>query len=199
MRVILMFCWLTGFIVGAIFPISNSYQVAFINSGLLNGIFLVLAIATYAVIFGKVIRGKKQFSGSISATSRHYKRQSNSLSKFYCMAGLIITTFALFVTVPIGFMVFYPYPQNLVSRIISNLWYVDILLDPCIYIFLQRPVRTLLKKKLIAWRKENYKMERRSSRVHNKTDNKSLSGAEWLALLTIFSNPNVLIITGVKV
>ena len=53
MRVVLMFCWLIGFIVGAIFSILNSYQVAFITSGSLHGIFLILAITTYAIIFGK--------------------------------------------------------------------------------------------------------------------------------------------------
>ena len=166
MRVVLMFCWLIGFIGGAMLSISNSYQD--VLNGSLNGIFLVLAVTTYAIIFGKAISGEKQLSESISVNSTSYKRQDNHLSKFYCMAGLIIATFIIFVTIPIGFKVFYPYPEHLVSRIISNLWYVDVLLDPCIYIFLQRPVRTLLKKKLIGERQIMASKER-SRRVQRTT------------------------------
>ena len=153
MEIALMFCWLTGLFAGVIFSILNSNEVANVTGWSLGGVFLVLAVTTYTVIFTRISTPKQRFSREASITSTRSNNQVSHHSKFYCMTGMIIASFILFVNIPVCFMVFYPNSKTLTSRIISSSWCVNILIDPCVYIFLQIAVRTLLKRKLASWRR----------------------------------------------
>ena len=150
---ILACCWISGF--------GYSLLVYFLNiqnSGLkimeftTNWGFLVIAISTYAFILCKLIRRRRHLhqdqneSPQVENFSRKSKQQSD-LNKFYFTSGLIILSFVISVNIPNVIREFSSQSVYVIP-VINVIRYLNFVVDPCIYTFLQKDVRNLLKQKL---------------------------------------------------
>ena len=114
--------------------------------------FLVSAFVTYGYILKIAILNKFP-SNAANKTQRKTKKK-----KFFTMTGLIILSFTLFVIIPDLLYLFLYFVgnqrSNLLLRVLLVLWNVNFLLDPIIYIFLQKKVKAKFTKTVCFWRRE---------------------------------------------
>ena len=117
--------------------------------------FLAITMSTYFTIFRNFMKSKKDLHGKNMHQENNARSsdQDRHAFKFCFTSGLIILSFLVLVAVPniVYLMVF----GSKSIDVIDNHMLVYILirqlnnvLDPCIYIFFQRDVRSLLKSKI---------------------------------------------------
>ena len=122
---------------GAVFTFRTHSIIWFI----LDGIFMFLSLLTYGTIFHRIIKSKRlQTQSSNSSQQSNYPNRATGNKTFYGVVGLITLTFCVFVITPHLILL-------LGSTNIGVLMYsVGFLVDPIIYIFMRRDLRSELKK-----------------------------------------------------
>lgn len=141
----LLVAWISGFTL--IFPFFFHsadifymiwYQYIYL---ILDGITLVTVFVTYSYIFIKTSRNH------MTVSSRAPRRE-----KMCFVIGIIILTFVLLVVIPdilyANLFVIHKVGSDLDGSIIGMCWELNYLTDPCVYIFLQRNVRNVLREKV---------------------------------------------------
>ena len=154
LKTALMLCWFIGAAAGVVFAIVRSGKLIDYINATLSVLFLLLIIIAYAIILCKIIRQRQLFARNVSHGAIHGK--SLHLSKMYYVSGLIIFTYAFFIAVPNLFLIFYPVLSE--SHIAIMLWALNDISDPCLYIFLQKPVRTIFKTRMLSWRTTSFEL-----------------------------------------
>ena len=151
MKVALIACWPIGVLCGAVFVKLQSYKIAAMVYIIADGCFLVLMIITYTTVLSKISKRRELLQRNEAQNNDHHQEPT----KFYLITGLIISSFTLFAAVP-NLCKLFLFDYNSRSfgwEAILLLWCFNNIIDPCIYIFLQKPVRKLLRKKIIIWTK----------------------------------------------
>ena len=119
--------------------------------------FIAISTATYSYILHNLIKRKRTFQVNQSKKSCHRSTdrklsQQNSSSKFYFTSGLIIFSYITLVAVPNLIKEFKQLKEiKLLCREHAVLYLISLInfiVDPCIYIYLQKPVQNVLKRKL---------------------------------------------------
>ena len=109
----------------------------------LDAILLLIVIITYSTIFMRRIRGRRNIANSNSDAPR--SRKSLSHQQIVKVTGLIVASFVLFEVVPTtAYLLLFKVTSNgseLALSIILLSYYLVILTDPMIYIFLQDRLR----------------------------------------------------------
>lgn len=107
----------------------------------LDGIFMLLSLITYGTIFHRMIKSKQlQMQSNNSLQQSNYPNRATGNKTFYRVVGLVVLTFCAFVITPHLILL-------LASRNVGTTMYsVGFLVDPIIYIFMRRDLRSELKK-----------------------------------------------------
>lgn len=141
----LLVTWLSGVAIAVpfLFLSANTFLVVWHQYiyFIFDGIILVTAFVTYSYIVNKAL-GKHR-----TASSRVPRRE-----KMFVVVTIIILTFVLLVIIPdIAYMhlfVVNKVGSDIDESIIWIIWELNYLVDPCVYIFLQRNIRKILQQKI---------------------------------------------------
>ena len=153
MKLALAVCWITRHISGGLFVVLRLRWIVIIIHMLLIVCFMMLTVVTYTSILCKIRKRRKSLQKNANA---HISRGNNRVqdsSKFYLVTTLIMSSFTLFVVIPYVYSL-YDNVADIKSFkvvVLQLVWSANNIIDPCIYIFLQMPVRNLLRRKLITW------------------------------------------------
>ena len=150
--IILACCWITCpcFSLMFYFLRSTEHEIMY---PILDFSFIAFTISTYTYILHKLIKRKNIFHRDQAEISRQLNRRENAkryndLSRFYLMSGLIILTFIVLVAAT-NILRNYVFASNQQAHVVLHaVRMLNYVFDPCIYIFFQKPVRNLLKRRL---------------------------------------------------
>ena len=154
MIIILVCIWITG-------PSCSltHYFLGFLNPKILyptiDICILVITASTYSHVYYKLVKRRKTIQRNKSEnpkqrSDKENPSKRNSLSKFYSTSGLIILTFIIFVAVPGIIREHLFNDESLEYALLYAIRIINFAVDPCIYIFLQKPTQNLIKTKLQA-------------------------------------------------
>ena len=149
-RIICYIMWGCSIFAGAIF-ITLKYTLKFeeksvhfpYTHSLMNSAMIIIFVVTYGLIYKKFKRSER-----ISTITLH-RRATNS--KFYIQT-LLIVTFIVFMVLPDAITFVYvtilKRESHLLTAAVSISYTVSVIMDATIYIFLQKPIRKIMVRKV---------------------------------------------------
>ena len=166
-KIILTLCWLIGIICGGIFIALRSTEIPSMIHIIADGCFLILAVTTYIFILYQIHKRRKLLQTNTNTHSMRDNNRGQIFPKFYVVTGLVVLSFILFVAIPTIFKFFTTQLKPVEVAVLQLLWSLNDIVDPCIYIFLQKPVRILLGRKMKTRRntKKNSSVEKRDPKT----------------------------------
>ena len=137
--------WLLVTFAWIIAKVGTSVQLTFRTHSIiwfiLDGIFMLLFLLTYGTIFHRIIKSKRlQTQSSNSSQQSNYPNRATGNKAFYGVVGLIALTFCVFVIIPHLILLLGS------TNIGITMYSVGFLVDPIIYIFMRKDLRSELKK-----------------------------------------------------
>ncbi|XP_057290833.1 melanocyte-stimulating hormone receptor-like [Hydractinia symbiolongicarpus] len=144
-RYCIVVVWIGGFII--VFPFFFLSPDTFFETWykyvylILDGIILTTVFITYSYIFNKASRKRRTVASGVAGRE-----------KMFVVTTIIIATFVLLVVIP---DILYAYRfvihkmgSDVEESIIGMCWELNYITDPCVYTFLQKDVRKVLRQKL---------------------------------------------------
>ena len=152
MKIGLAVCWILGVICGVVFVSLNDRQISIVIYTSADCSFLTVTVATYTSLMCSIRKRRKSLQTNTNTDVLRVKSYGQGIPKFYLVTGLIILSFTMFVAIPNIFSSFIFDLESFGEVVGQIMWSLNNLIDPCVYIFLQKTARILLRRKLMAWR-----------------------------------------------
>eukprot|EP00794_Sanderia_malayensis_P019067 gene19067-20982_t len=122
------------------------YKIVFLS---FDALVLSISIITYGYILKQLFNRKQLITDTGTSSTRRYGSSSRSFLKqygqFFYVSTLIIASFILFVVIPDTVyaivVIIHGNEDPMYENVIGLVWMLYLITDPCIYIFLQKPVR----------------------------------------------------------
>ena len=148
MKIGLAVCWMLDVICGVVFVTCSDRQIPTVIYTLADCSFLTLTVATYTSLMCK---RRKSLQTNTNADALRGKSHGQGIPKFCLVTGLIIFSFTMFVAIPNTFWLFIFDLESFGEVVGQVMWSLNNLINPCVYIVLQKTARILLRRKLMTW------------------------------------------------
>ena len=152
-KAIMAFCWVLGMVSSVPFLFIAYHYIYDIYFKILflvfDGIFLLVAIAAYGGIYHKLLKRRHLFSGNYTSTR---SIPENGNNQFQRTASLIIISLLVLFVIPdityVVLFIIYEIKHDLSKNVILILWEIHFIVDPAIYIYYQKSIKGLIRRKL---------------------------------------------------